>query len=91
MSIPEEQKVIETISMFEGKIAHAKHNGDEWVETSPQVITYFNRRGLGASEYFIYKDIKVCEHGKRDAIIDKESMSMDERLHGPNEGKIEGL
>lgn len=90
MSIPEEPKIIETISMFEGKIAHAKHNGDEWIETSPEVISYFNRKGLGGNEYFMYKDIKVCEYGKRDKIIDRENISMDQRLHGSSEGVIEG-
>lgn len=65
-------------------------NGDEWVETSPEIVTYFNKKGMNGSDYFIYKGIKVCEYGKCMAILEREAVTMDERLHGAQEATIEG-
>ena len=51
------------------KIAFAKNNGDEWIETTPEIIKHYNREGLGGAEYFIYSGVKVCEKGKLESIL----------------------
>ncbi len=65
-------------------------NGDEFVETTSEIINYFNRSGLNGKLYYIHEGIKVCEHGMIDKIMAKEALSMDQVLHGTNEGVIEG-
>lgn len=41
-----------------------KTEGIEWYETSKDVLDLYQPRGLGNAGFFIYKDIKVCEHGR---------------------------
>lgn len=90
MNIPERPEILQTLGEFEGIVAHALHEGEEWVETTPEIVKYFNRNGLKGADYFIYKGIKVCEYGKREAIVDHENEQMDYRLHGKGEGVIVG-
>lgn len=90
MTIPEKKEIIETLSQFKAKLDYAKMEGDEWVETTPEIINYFNRNGLGDAGYYIHEGIKVCLIGTRDKIIEKESQQMDRRLHGETEGVVEG-
>ena len=49
---------------FEASISLCKSEGIEWLETSKDVIELYQPKGLGTAGFFIYKDIKVCEHGK---------------------------
>lgn len=49
---------------FEAAISLCKSEGIEWYETSKDVIDLYQPKGLGTSGFFIYKDIKVCEHGQ---------------------------
>jgi hypothetical protein len=86
----------ESLNDFEQKIAFAMISNDEWVETTPEIITYFNRNGLGKDnagkplQYFIYKGKKVCEFGKIDAIEAEEAEQIGTRLFGKAEGIVEG-
>lgn len=92
--IKEEVKVSEaapqeTYSQFKDKIDLATIRNEEWVETSPEIIQYFNPHGLNGSNYFVYKGIKVCEFGKSEEIQDK----MDQDLahsHGKYIGVVDG-
>lgn len=82
----------ETMSEFLSKVAVAQASGEEWVETSPEIINYINRKGLGGSEYFTYGNpgVKVCEYGKSEAIEKKESEQIGHRTFGKEEGTVLG-
>ncbi len=61
-------------------------NGLEWVETTPEIVKYYNPRGLGRSKHFIFQGIHVCAEGdlaKAQEIIDRD---LNEMTFGPNEG-----
>jgi hypothetical protein len=68
--------------------------GDGWIETTKEVIEFFNPNGgvLGPKDpgYFIHTNIKVCTYGKKDEIIAKMEMSSHEKMHGRADGIIEG-
>lgn len=88
--------VTETINTFRDKISIAKLEGEEWVETTPEIIRYFNRSGLGKvhgkeAKYFVYDGIKVCENGKKDEIIKEEAVQRGQLMHGASECVIEGF
>lgn len=87
---PEKKEVIETITDFKNKIdaakmAAAEDDSQPWVETTPEVIKYYNRKGLGGAEYYMHEGVRVCEYGKKEAILAREKESMDQRLHGDKE------
>jgi hypothetical protein len=89
--IPEERKVLETLSEFKAKLDHAKMNGDEWVETTRQIIDYYNRRSpVPQGWFYVHEGIRVCEQGHREKILEKENEQMDKRLHGVQEATLEG-
>jgi hypothetical protein len=79
----------ETISMFKDKIDMAKITGEEWVETSKEIIDYFNPRGLGGNDYFIYQGVRVCEPGKREGVEKREAEDLQDAVFGKI-GIIEG-
>lgn len=79
----------ETISMFKDKIDNAKIVGDEYVETSEEIIKYFNPRGLNGADYFFYQGIKVCLPGKIEEIQARESRDLQDEVFG-KVGIIEG-
>lgn len=78
------------LNRFETDVAMALNNEQEWLETHPEIISYFNRRAKQPVEYFIYKGIKVAGHGKAEEIDARINRPLSETLHGPNEGKIVG-
>lgn len=82
--------VKETVSQFRDKIELAKVNGDEWVETSPEIIAHYQRKGMGPAQFFLFEGVKVCEYGKIDEILSKENQQMGVFLHGSREGLQEG-
>lgn len=51
------------------KIAVAQANGDEWVETTLEVMNHFNRRGLKGVKYFVMDGVKVCQYGDVDRLV----------------------
>ena len=62
-------------------------NQEEWVETSPKIIQYYNRNGLGPhAEYFNYKGVKVCEFGKSEAIQQKLDRKHEQIVYGSEAG-----
>lgn len=76
---------------FQQKIDAALLNGEEWVETSPKIITYFNRKGLGPhAKYFVYKNIKICEFGQSEAIQAHLNRQMGNLIYGDGEAKSIG-
>lgn len=80
------EKHHETLTEFQSNIDAAKMNGDEWVETTPEIIKYYNRNGLGKhAKYFIFHNIKVCERGQLQAI----QSEMDRQLGKINFGDDE--
>lgn len=78
----------ESLNTFFTKISKATLDGEEWVETSPQIIDYYNKRGLGKAEYFIYQGIKVCEYGKSERLDKEMGRQLGEILYGKDEGKV---
>lgn len=80
----------ETTMMFMDKIETAILNGDEWVETSPELIAHYNRKGLGPNEYFIFKNIKVCAYGKSEECQNKMDADLHRLMHGAQEARFEG-
>ena len=86
----------ETLSEFQSKVDRAKmENGfredgdpEHWVETCPQIIKYFNRQGLGKSDYFIYQGVKVTEVGKSDAIKERLAKQIGQINHGNAEAHM---
>lgn len=82
----------DTLNDFEMRVHRAKISGDEWVETSDEIINYYNKSGMGKSQtgkdnlYFLYKGVKVCVFG----MADKAEAQMSEQggriVHGPTEG-----
>ena len=91
------EKEIDTLSKFQFRIDQAKMNGDEWVETSPAIMKYFNRGGLGTykdrgqevpREYFIYQGIKVCGEGAMEGLIAKEGKQLGKVVHGDDEATV---
>ena len=88
----------ELLSVFLNKIAVAKQLGDEWVETSAEVIKHFNPKGLGVNpltnqpnRYFVYEGIKICEKGQIESIETENNQPMSERLQGKGEAQVETM
>ena len=75
----------EVLSEFIAKIANAKHLGNEWVETSKEIVDYYNPKGLNGAKYFIYDGIKVTEHGKSEEIEEENNQSIGQKIHGSEE------
>lgn len=75
--------------MLMAKIAQAKMEGADSVETSPEIIAHFNRRGLNGAKYFIMDGIKVYPTGKTEEIEAEEDMPISQKVFGPSEGKFD--
>jgi hypothetical protein len=71
----------ETMHEFMSKIATAKAVGDEWVETTPEIIKTIQPRGLGGAKFFCYQGVKVCEIGKIEEIEHECSIPQHIRMH----------
>ena len=85
----------EPMSEFLKKIAIAQSTGERWVETTPDLIKLLQPRGLGTLdgkpvEHFAYHGILVCAYGKSEAIEARMNESLNDKKHGPNEGKVLG-
>lgn len=80
----------ETVSLFLDKVAVAQANGEEWVETTPEIIKHYNRNGLKGSKFFIFQGIKVCEYGQSEKIEDENNTQLDVKLFGAKEGTVVG-
>lgn len=81
---------IEPMSVFQGRIAAAKHQKVESIETSQEIIDYLNPNGLNGAKYFIYQGVKVYPEGKTAEIESEEDKPIHERLHGKGSIIIEG-
>ena len=100
MARPRKEEIMETQQIdaqekdttftFMDKISQAQLGDEEWVETSPEIMAHYNRKGMGGQEYFIFQGIKVCEYGKRQSLEDKLNEDMAIRLHGKQIHKFEG-
>jgi hypothetical protein len=78
----------ETLTEFQHKVDQAKMNGDKWVETSPAIIKYFNRNGLGKSKYFDYQGLRICEYGKSEELQEDLDTQLGNLLYGKDEAKV---
>lgn len=58
--------VKETINGFMDKIALAQANGEQFVETTPEVFEHYMRGQK--TTYFIFQNIRVYKHGTREDI-----------------------
>ena len=50
-------------------VSVAKYTGEEWVETTPEIIAHFNPQGLGGAKHFTFENVKICEVGKLDEVL----------------------
>lgn len=65
--------------------------GDECVETTPEIIAYFNRKGLGQAKYFIYKSLRVGPYDTDwDQIEKDENTPLGVKMHGDQVGRVVG-
>lgn len=81
------------MSQFLEKIAQAKALGNDWVETTPQIIKLLQPRGLGTVHgrpvrHFSYQGILVCEQGQLESVQDEMNRSLNDEKHGSNEAKV---
>lgn len=74
--------VKETINSFLDKIAVAKSLGEQFIETTQEVINHYNRRGMGGSKYFHYEGIRVYPIGMATEIEESFGDVIEHRLHG---------
>lgn len=61
------------------------------MEASPEIIQYYNKKGLNGAEHFIYAGISVFPLGRTEEIKAKENEDLSKRLHGAKEGVLVGL
>lgn len=77
----------ERMSEFIEKQAIAVANGDEWVETSPEIMKLLQPRGLGKDrfgkelDYFCWKGTKVCAYDQSEKIEEREAKTIHDRMH----------
>lgn len=76
----------ETVSTFESKVAYAKNRGETWVETSKEVLNFYNPNGMGKNQFFSYNGILVCEFGKIDECENSMNADLQRQIHGQQEG-----
>jgi hypothetical protein len=72
----------ETPQLFELRIFKAQRDGLSSVEANPDVIDFYNPDGLGGSEYFIFRNIRVYKEGVKTSVEAQEKLQSQERLHG---------
>lgn len=77
-----------TVHTFLDLISVAKSSGQEWVETTPEIIAHYNRQGLKGAKYFLFNGVKVCEIGQKAAILAEIDQPLSVKLHGAEEGKV---
>lgn len=80
----------ETTMMFMDKIETAIIDGEDWVETSPELCRHYNKKGWGPNDYFIFRNIKVCEYGKSAEIQARLDADINRLMHGAKEAVFEG-
>lgn len=69
------------MSDFIEKHSAAQATGQEWVETSADIIKILQPRGMSGKDYFCYKGVKVCVYGMSDKITEEESKTIHDRMH----------
>ncbi len=72
------------------KIALAKANGDESIETTPEIISHYNRGGLNGAKFFIYSGIKVFPVGEQESIEAEMDEPVANKIHGKDELQVMG-
>lgn len=79
------------VKTFISAVEYARANGDEWVETTPDIIEHFYPQFNDPKKprYFIYRGIKVCEMGQSEKLQEEITTPYYARL-GMNEGMVEG-
>jgi len=60
----------------------------EWIETSKEVIDYFNPNGLGGKDYFIFNGVKVRETGSSPKVLADQHMDLTAQAYGKDAGKL---
>lgn len=79
----------ETLNQFYSKIHRATIEGQEWIETSKEIIDHFNKGGLGPhAEYFIFQSVKVTEFGKSQRLKEELERPLGQILYGDDEAKV---
>lgn len=63
-------------------------DGQEWIETSKEIVDYLNKGGLGKAEYFHYQGVKVTEFGKSERLKEELSRPLGQLLYGDEEAKV---
>jgi hypothetical protein len=70
-------------------VERAKQNGDEWVETTKDVMEHICTN-MGGKNYFIFRGVKVCETGQADKIQEQMDRSLYQNERSDfNPGRVE--
>ena len=80
----------ELLSDFQRKIDNAKMTGSKYVETTDEIISYYNPTGLQGAKYFNYQGIFVCSYGKIEEIEKELEQPHYEKMHGKQSFVKEG-
>ncbi len=81
----------EEIRNFQATIAIAKQTGEKEIETSQEIIDFFNPTGLGGAKHFIFQGVIVYPIGESEQIKAAMNESIAKKLHGAKEGVLVGL
>jgi len=81
-------KMQETLTEFEHRVAQAQLNGERHIEASREIIDYFNKNHRVSCDNFSYRGLRVFETGKTQEILDREEYPMNKRLHGDQEATL---
>lgn len=80
----------EILSKFETQVEVAKLSGEEHMEADDVVIKHYNPQGLNGGNSFFFKGMRIFRKGESEKILKDEATPLAVRLHGPQEGIIEG-
>lgn len=71
-----EESMFQKVNEFRNMIAFAQSSDKEYIETTPEVISFFNKNGLNGKDHFIYQGIKVFPEGRAKEILEYEARDM---------------
>ena len=83
------EKNMETQDTLTRKVMIAKNAGHEYVETTWDVVNFFNPNGLGGAKYFIMNGIMVFPYGEYEKFNHEQGIQLDQVMH-TDESYFEG-
>lgn len=59
----------------------AQKDGHKHIEANDDILSFYNPEGMGDSEYFDFRGLKVFKPGTIDAYVAQESKQLHQRMH----------